>query len=160
MFLEIFFFFFFFKIFLEFFDPLLPSIALRSIGFNRIFDRRVHVIIFFFREINQDIEKSETKDKDINIGKNKQNKSTMAEAPNLHFNVNNECNNESKIHLQLISSFIGMNFFFFIMKRNWKKIFGNKEIFKCKSFFYQLCNGIFRHLNKGLVIFVIIRFKI
>ncbi|KAG9437325.1 facilitated trehalose transporter Tret1 isoform X2 [Apis mellifera carnica] len=59
-----------------------------------------------FTEINQDIEKSETKDKDINIGKNKQNKSTMAEAPNLHFNVNNECNNESKIHLQLISSFI------------------------------------------------------
>lgn len=81
------------------------------------------MIIFFFREINQDIEKSETKDKDINIGKNKQNKSTMAEAPNLHFNVNNECNNESKIHLQLISSFIGMNFFFFYHETKLKENF-------------------------------------
>lgn len=144
MFLEIFFFFFFFKIFLEFFDPLLPSIALRSIGFNRIFDRRVHVIIFFFREINQDIEKSETKDKDINIGKNKQNKSTMAEAPNLHFNVNNECNNESKIHLQLISSFIGMNFFFFL---SWneieRKFLAIKKFLNVNLFFINCAIGSF-----------------
>lgn len=107
-------------------------------------------VIFFFRKIKEQKIKENIKNDN-----KENNKEDILIEPCNKMDPEDK-SKKSKIHLQLISSFIGMNLFVclfvFIMKKNFKKlkkissIFGNKEILNANLFFIN-CAMAYRDLS-------------